>query len=99
MMEIERKADISIEKLIEQLDEAGEEMDKGGINRIAGENLWFAVCRDMLLKMAKLEEKIRKLEEKIAELEETLVEAIDGIEEFDEQIEKIEENGPIPVEP
>ena len=59
---------IEIEKLIEQLDEAGEEMDKGGINRIVGENLWFAVCKDTLLKMAELEKRIKELEEKLMEV-------------------------------
>ena len=80
MMEIEKEVDISVEQLLKCLDKAGEEMDKGGINRIAGENLWFAVCRDTLLKIAKLEEKIESLEKKVAELGET-------VEELEEDLE------------
>ena len=80
MMEIEKEVDISVEQLLKWIDEAGEKMDKGGINRIAGENLWFAVCRDTLLKIAKLEEKIKKLEKKVVELGET-------VEELEEDLE------------
>ena len=86
MMEIEKEVDISVEQLLKWIDEAGEKMDKGGINRIAGENLWFAVCRDTLLKIAKLEEKIESLEKKVAELGETEVITKEKIEEYFEGI-------------
>jgi len=78
MMEIEREADISVEEIIAWLDEAREKIGRG--NRLEGENLWMAVCRETLLKIAKLEEKIESLEKKVAELEEK-------VEELEEDLE------------
>ena len=54
---------IEIEKMVELMNEAAEYLDKG--NRIAGENLWFAVCKDMLEKIAELEKRIKELEERL----------------------------------
>ena len=78
MMEIEREVDISVEAIIAWLDEAREKIGRG--NRLEGENLWIAVCRETLLKIAKLEEKIESLEKKVAELGET-------VEELEEDLE------------
>ena len=78
MMEIEREADVSVEDIIDWLDEAWYKVRSG--KKLEGENLWIAVCRETLLKIAKLEEKIESLEKKVAELEEK-------VEELEEDLE------------
>ena len=55
---------INISELKEQLEEAARLMDEGDvIHRRMGENLWFAVCRDMLKKIEELEQQIKNLVE------------------------------------
>ncbi|WP_056933678.1 hypothetical protein [Thermococcus barophilus] len=55
-------------KLRRQLEEAARLMDDG--YRMAGENLWFSVCRGMLNKIIELEQRIEELEEKLEEVRE-----------------------------